>query len=37
MSLLNEKQLKNYEDNGFIAPIDILNLEETEEIKKEIE
>ncbi len=37
MSLLNAKQLNNYYDNGFVAPIDILSLEETEEIKKEIE
>ena len=28
MSLLNEKQLKDYKDNGFISPIDVLTLEE---------
>ena len=37
MSLLNEKQLKDYNDNGFISPIDVLTLEEAEEIKNEIE
>ena len=33
MSSLNLKQLKNYNDNGFIAPLDILSLQETEVIK----
>ena len=37
MNSLNTEQLKDYEDNGFISPIDVLSLEETEEIKKEIE
>ena len=37
MSGLNEKQLKDYNDNGFIAPVDILSLKEVAEIKKEIE
>ena len=37
MSSLNEKQLKNYDNNGFVAPIDVLSLEEAKEIKKEIE
>ena len=37
MSALNEKQVKDYDYNGFISPIDILSLEEAEEIKKEIE
>ena len=37
MSLLNTKQLRDYSDNGFIAPIDVLSLEEVKEIKKEIE
>ena len=37
MSSLNVSQLKNYEDQGFLAPIDVLSLEEAEEIKKEIE
>ena len=37
MSALNERQLKDYGDNGFISPIDVLTLEEAAEIKKEIE
>ena len=37
MSSLNEKQLKDYEDHGFVAPIDILTLEEVIKIKEEIE
>ena len=37
MSYLNEKQLKDYEDHGFVAPIDILTLEEATKIKEEIE
>ena len=37
MSLLSEKQLKDYNDNGFISPIDVLTLEEAAEIKNEIE
>jgi len=37
MSKLNAKQLKDYNDNGFVAPIDVLSLNKTEEIKKEIE
>ena len=37
MSSLNVRQLKNYEDQGFLAPIDVLSLEEAKEIKKEIE
>ena len=37
MSMLSDKELKDYKDNGFVAPIDVLSLEETEEIKKEIE
>ena len=28
MSFLNEKQLKDYKDHGFVAPIDVLTLEE---------
>ena len=34
MRPLNANQLKNYHDNGFIAPVDILSLEEAAEIKK---
>ena len=37
MSSLNEKQLKDYEDHGFVAPIDVLTLEEAKKIKVEIE
>ena len=37
MSSLNEKQLKDYEDQGFVAPVDILTLEEATKIKEEIE
>jgi len=37
MSSLNEKQLKDYDNNGFISPIGVLSLEEATEIKKEIE
>ena len=37
MNFLNEKQLKDYDDNGFVAPIDVLTSEEAAEIKKEIE
>ena len=37
MSYLNAKQLKDYDNNGFVAPIDVLSLKEAEEIKKEIE
>ena len=37
MSMLSDKELKDYKDNGFVAPIDVLSLAETEEIKKEIE
>ena len=37
MSMLTDKELKNYKDNGYVAPIDALSLEEVEEIKKEIE
>ena len=37
MSALNGKQLKDYNDNGFVSPINVLSLEEAAEIKKEIE
>ena len=37
MSSLNEKQLKDYEDQGFVAPINVLTLEEATKIKEEIE
>ena len=35
--MLSVKELKDYKDNGFVAPIDVLSLEEAQEIKKEIE
>jgi len=35
--MLSDKELKDYKDNGFVSPIDVLSLEEAEEIKKEIE
>ena len=34
MSMLSDKELKDYKDNGYVAPIDVLSLEEAEEIKK---
>jgi len=37
MSSLNEKQLKDYEDRGFVSPIDVLTLAEATKIKEEIE
>jgi ectoine hydroxylase-related dioxygenase (phytanoyl-CoA dioxygenase family) len=37
MSSLNEKQLKDYKDHGFVAPINVLTLEEATKIKEEIE
>jgi len=37
MTTLNANQLKDYQDNGYVAPIDILSVEEAKEIKKEIE
>ena len=37
MISLNTKQLKDYEDQGFVAPVDILTLEEATKIKEEIE
>ena len=37
MSFLNKKQLKDYKDHGFVAPIDVLTLEEATKIKEEIE
>ena len=37
MSVLTGRQLKDYEDHGFVAPIDVLSLEEVKKIKEEIE
>ena len=36
MSMLSDKELKDYKDNGFVAPIDVLSLEDAEEIKKKL-
>ena len=35
--MLSDKELKHYQDNGFVAPIDVLSSEEVKEIKREIE
>lgn len=35
--MLSNKELENYKTNGFVAPVDILTLEETKKIKEEIE
>ena len=37
MTSLTAKQLKDYNDYGYVAPINVLTLDEAEEIKKEIE
>jgi len=37
MTALTASQLKGYEKDGFIAPIDVLSLEEVKKIKEEIE
>jgi len=37
MSKLSSNQLQEYNDNGYVAPIDILTKDEAFEIKKEIE
>jgi len=37
MTILNAKQLKDYNDHGYVAPIDILISSEAYEIRKEIE
>ena len=34
---LNSKQLKDYNDHGYVAPINILTADEANEIKIEIE
>ena len=36
MSLLNSKQIRDYQDNGFVAPINVLSLKEVKKIKDEI-
>ena len=35
--MLSVKELKDYKDNGFVAPIDVLSTEEVKEIREEIE
>ena len=37
MTVLNAKQLKDYKNHGFVAPVDVLSLEEATKIKEEIE
>jgi len=37
MSSLNSEQIKDYKDNGFVSPINVLTLEEAKKIKEEIE
>ena len=37
MTLLTAKQLQDYNDHGYVAPIDILTVDEANEIKEEIE
>ena len=37
MTSLTPKQLKDYNDHGYVAPIDILTVDEANEIKTEIE
>ena len=35
--MLSNKELENYQTNGFVAPLDVLTLEEVKKIKEEIE
>ena len=35
--MLSSKEIKNYKDHGFVAPIDILSSQEATKIKEEIE
>ena len=37
MTSLTSRQLKDYEDHGFVAPIDVLTPDEASEIRREIE
>ena len=37
MSSLTSDQLRQYEEEGYIAPIDVLSREEANEVKEEIE
>jgi non-haem Fe2+, alpha-ketoglutarate-dependent halogenase len=37
MSYLSTNQLKQYEDDGFVSPINIFSKEKAKEIRREIE
>ncbi len=37
MSSLKLNQIKQYQDDGYVAPIDVLSKEEAKEIRDEIE
>ncbi len=37
MTFLNSNQLKQYEENGYVAPIDALSKEEANEVRQELE
>ena len=37
MNSLNVKQLEDYENHGFVSPIDVLTLKAATKIKEEIE
>ena len=37
MSYLSSNQLKQYEDKGFVSPIDIFSKDKAKEIRNEIE
>ena len=37
MSSLTVKQIKQYQEEGYVAPIDVLSKEEAKEIRDEIE
>ena len=37
MSKLSSNQLQEYNDNGYVAPIEVLTKDEAFEIRKEIE
>ena len=37
MSYLSSNQLKQYDDEGFVSPIDIFSKNKANEIRKEIE
>ena len=37
MPFLNSDQLKQYEEEGYVAPVDVLSKEEASEVREEIE